>query len=267
MDPGQRTQLQNLPTEATIASEDGHQQEVAELLRREAARRDDLSFGEGNSSSPPVVGGQTQATPSSPQTNNGRDQPVTHAALTSIEDHQGTEAGADLAALGPVNACKGNWPQPLGEVVHSGMPRLREEVEEWRRSELELDVEEHRRKDQSRQITRWLETVGLGQYADVLRHGRYCGPQALAQLQALPREELVQFCEVVVETVQCDQTGKGDDLAGGMVSDELAGATLRGKPRCCRARRIAGSTMTGILLLVGVTALGMCSSTTVGCAL
>jgi hypothetical protein len=167
----------------------------------------------------------------------------------------------------PGDALNGKWPQPLGQVVHLEMPRLREAVEEWHRSELEADIEEQRRKDQSKQIKRWLKTQGLGQYADGLRHGRYCGPQALAQLKALPRDEVIQFCE----TVQRNLTGKNEKLAAGSIADdddELTGQMPREKNRCCRSRRTAaGGTMTAAFLLVVVTTLGMCSSTTLGCAL
>lgn len=191
-------------------------------------------------------------------------QPAANVASAGIEDQQDVIDAASVthtiqSTVGDADALNGSWPAPLDQLVRSEMPWLREAVEEWRRAELELDLEEHRRKDQSNQIKRWLEAVGLGQYADDLCHGRYCGPRALAQLKAHPRDEVIQFCE----SVQRHQSSSAK--TDGLAADD---ATPRGKPRWwCRSRRSAGGTTTGVLLLIGVTAVGMCSSTTVTCAL
>lgn len=159
------------------------------------------------------------------------------------------------STVSPGDSMNAHWPQPLDKLVLSEMPKLREAVQEWRRNELELRIEKRRRMDQSEKIKRFLAAKGLGQYADVLQHGRYCGPRALAQLQALLPDELIQFCESV--DAQHTRTSNNDDFDS---------AASQVQPRCCRSRRV-GTTAAGILVLILVTIMGMCSSTTLGCAL
>eukprot|EP01045_Picozoa_sp_COSAG04_P010067 COSAG04_NODE_606_length_12113_cov_13.437073_1_plen_220_part_10 len=127
-------------------------------------------------------------------------------------------------------------PEPLPELVRTKRPGLRGAVEEWRRSELEMDIEEERRRAESLRVRAWLGSVGLGGHGAALERGRFCGPRCLQQLQQLQDEELKAFCE----DVSRQHVSRGDEAA------QLRCESAR---RCKGCRGVVGLAILAALLV------------------